>query len=414
MSRKLDLRTAPRIAHYFRDVDLVGKSRPEFLPEGFPLNCQNDNDKWSAAYLLRIAVRFRHLWATYGIRDGVRTIQGPQPVVCFSSFSLADLITVRDGFRPQNEAVTQFALTFPKKNAERGGIQPLAHWSHGGAYLQDGTPLELNGHGNPQNQFRFVDAEYNLSNQLRGCAEWRWQYSGNYPRSIDRIEMDGVEGNTIPGLKLTQKKWSGIGVVVPDMATARVLQYDILLLIDRKIVSETQFDHILVCDQLPASMSGLGEEDMRTSFSKACFDFKACMSVSILGAHVSLLDFSSRVLILETSTLRNPVREKGGCWLWFEDNTHPYIRALIKMGRVKANKRGRYLASLDELDLYRDLREREGIAGELSAQLQERFGIRSSYFSVLNSHCPDDDPCYCGRCWGGGYYITDTPDDEEE
>lgn len=413
MSKKLDLRTAPRIAHYFRDVDLVGKSRPEFIPEGFPLNCQNDDDKWSATYLLRIAVRFRHIWATYGTRDGARTIQGPQPVVCFSNFSLVDLITVRDGFRPQNEAVTQYALTFPVKAAERGGIQPLAHWSHGGAYLQDGTPLELNGHEEPQNQFRFVDAEYNLSNQLRGCSEWRWQYSGNYPRCIERIEMGGVEGNAVPGLKLTQKKWSGIGVVVPDMATARVLQYDILSLIDRGIVSETQFDHVLVCDQLPVNIDGFGEEELQAAFSKACFDFKSCMAVSTLKASVTSLDFSSRLLILESSTPKRSVRERGGCWLWFENNAHPYIRALIKSGRVKANERGRYLASLEELDPSRDLRERQEIAVELSKQLLESFGIRSSYFSVLNSQCPDDDPAYSGRPWGGGYFITPAPDDDE-
>lgn len=413
MPKKIDLRTTPRIAHYFRDVDLTGKSCPEFVPEGFPLNCQNDDDQWSAGFLLRVALRFRHLWATFGIRGGKRTIHGPQPAVCFTNFNLADLIAVRDGLRPKNEAATQYALTFPIKIAEKGGIWPFAHWPNGQANLQNGVASELEGRKDVQNKFRYVGAEENLSNQFNGGSEWRWHYPGNYGRCVDKIEMDGVEDNTIPGLKLSQKKWSGIGVVVPNLAAARKVQYDILSLIDRGVVSETHFDHILVCDMLPASIDDLSEEDMRIAFSKACFDFKSCMAVSNLEASVSSLDFSSRVEMLESATLKKPWTEGGGCWLWFEDNTHRYVRALIKADRVKANNKGRYLASLGELDPHRDLRERQGITIELSKQLQERFGIRSSYFAVLDSQCPNDVPSYCGRLWGGGYYITAAPECED-
>jgi hypothetical protein len=126
------------------------------------------------------------------------------------------------------------------------------------------------------------------------------------------------------------------------------------------------------------------------------------------------LIFESRVLILETMMPNVPVSEHGGCWLWFKDITHRYVRALISAGRVRVNQRGRYLASLDELDPRRDLRERQNIALKLSQELQDKFGIRSSYFSVLNSQSPDDMPTYSGESWGGGYYITGTPEDEDE
>jgi hypothetical protein len=374
MPKKVDLRMSPRIAHYFRDVDLRSKSRPEFVPESFPLHCRPDDDRWSAGYLLRIAVRFQHLWATYGVRNGERTITGPHPAVCFSDLSLSDLIAVRDGFLPRDESATQYAITFPLTIAENGGIQPVTQPSQ----------------------------------------EWRWQYTGNYDRCIDRIEMDGVEGSVIPGLKLSQKKWSGLGIVVPNMVTARVLQYDLLLLIDQGVVSQTHFDHMLVCDELPASIDGLGEEEMRAAYSKACFDFRECIRVSASEADVSRLDFSSRVLILESTTPKRPVVERGGCWLWFQDNTHPYVRALIVAGLVELNERGRYLASLDELDPHRDLRERQEITRKLSQELQEKYGIRSSYFIVLNSYDPDDHPCYSRMNWGGGYFITDSPEDEED
>lgn len=125
--------------------------------------------------------------------------------MCFTNFNLADLIAVRDGLRRKNEAATQYALTLPIKIAERGGIRPFAHWPNGQANLQDATTLELEGREDAQNQFRYVGTEDILSNQLGGGAEWRWQYPRNYDRCIDKIEMDGVEGNTIPGLKLSQK-----------------------------------------------------------------------------------------------------------------------------------------------------------------------------------------------------------------
>lgn len=222
--------------------------------------------------------------------------------------------------------------------------------------------------------------------------------------------MGGTEGHAIPGLNLSLKKWSGIGVVVPDLAAAHQLQYDILSLIDRGVVSATHIDHILVCDQLPASIEGLGVEDMQAAFSRACFDFKSCMTVSSPEAQVFELDFSSRVFLLESSAPRKPVMEQGGCWLWFADNTHIYVRGLLKAGRVKVNKQGRYLASLDELDPRRDLRQRQEMAAEVSRQLQEKFGIQSSYFSVLNSGSPNGIPSFSGSLWKGGYFIGEEPE----
>lgn len=395
MSKKLDLRMAPRIAHYFRDVDLTSNSRPELIPAQFPMNCESGDDQWSAGFLLRIAVRFQHLWATYGNRNGERTIEGQQPAVCFSPFNLADLIAVRNGLPPQNEAVTWFALTFPIAVAEKGGILPFI-----------GEAAGRDGHGE--------DAGHKLHDSSISGSEWRWYYSGNYHRAMENIGMDGVEGNAIPGLKLCQKKWSGIGVVVPDKVTARVLQYDILSLIDRGLVSETHFDHILVCDQLPANLDRLAEREPSAVFSKACFDFKSCMAVTEPVIEMTQLSFSSRLSKLESSTRKKTVREQGGCWLWFQDNTDPYVRALIKAGRVKPNKAGRYLASLDELDPHRDLRERQQMATALAELLDERFGVRSCYYSVLNSQSPDGIPSYSGRWWESAYFITDGPEDDED
>ncbi|MCF5716003.1 hypothetical protein I9H06_10520 [Pseudomonas tremae] len=40
------------------------------------------------------------------------------------------------------------------------------------------------------------------------------------------------------------------------------------------------------------------------------------------------------------------------------------------------------------------------MAKAVSRNLQERFFVRSSYFSVLGSMCPDDAPSYSVTVWG--------------
>ncbi|MDR6927848.1 DUF4427 domain-containing protein [Pseudomonas sp. BE134] len=139
-------------------------------------------------------------------------------------------------------------------------------------------------------------------------------------------------------------------MVVSTQADAIRLQYDMLSLIDQGLISQSHFDHLLVCDQLPASLSGLTEEEINAAVSADNFDFKSCMVISGEAAAAALKDFSSRVSTLELSTPKCRVRESGGCWVSFEDNTHPYVRALLKAGRVVANQLGRYLGNLDELD----------------------------------------------------------------
>ncbi len=166
---------APRVAHFFRDVGLGTQSCPEFVPESFSSYCQDDDDYWSAGFLLRVAVRMHHLWPTYGVRDGKRTIQGEQPAVCFARFSLADLIAVRDGFTTQNGAVTQYAITFPMDVALEGGIQSVIRWTGGQAKLQDGTLIDGLAREDADNQYRYVDEDPNAPYQPSACSERRWR-----------------------------------------------------------------------------------------------------------------------------------------------------------------------------------------------------------------------------------------------
>lgn len=404
----------PRVAHFFRDVNLIGSSRPEFIPEAFPSYCQPDDDDWTAGLLLRLAMRMHHLWPTFGVRDGNRTILGPHPAVCFANFSLTELVAVFGGADGTNSVVTKYAITFLQSAAKAGDVLPVIQWAEGQAYLQDGTPIKGLIRKNGRIQYRYIAEESSGPIQPKPCTEWRWRYPGNYYDLIENIEEDGYEDNVIPGLDITLENWSGMGIVVPDLTTAGLLQYDVLCMIDLGLVSETHVDHILVCDQLPVSIEGLDDEALQQAFSNACLDFTSALSVSVDEAQAADQDFSSRVIEQEASIPKEFVQEWGGCWLWFKDNTHPYVRALVKAGRVRPNLKGRYLASLDGLDRRRDLREREAIVLALSEQLREQYGIQSSYFSVRESYSPDEYPYYAGEIWGGGYFILPTPEEDDE
>jgi hypothetical protein len=403
-----------RIAHYFRDVDLASNSSPGFVPEHFSGNCWAEED-WPGLFLLRVAIRFHHIWATFGIRNGQATIHGTQPAVCFSKFRVADLIAARDKMPGTDRVVTQYAVTFPTSSAERAGAAHVLQGVDLRTLLQQGrsagavTQEEV-----WQNQFRHVDGQIDMFGTQGPSAEWRWRYPRNYRRAIDKIQREGRVRGRLPGLDLTGKKWSGIGVTVATHTDALRVQYDILTLIDQGLVSVDHFDHLLVCERLPPSLEGLFDGDLDAAAKAACFDFKACLAVSDEAAAVTLADFSARVSALEVSTPKKETHERGGCWVYLQDNSHPYVRALLKAGRVVVNQQGRYLATLDELGRGRDLRERQNMVKVLCKQLEQEHGVACSYFSVLNSWQPDDSPSFCGRLWSRLYQITSEPEEDEE
>lgn len=413
MAQRTDVEQINRVAHYFRDVDLTSDSCPAFVPESFSPNCWAE-DRWSGRFLLRVAIRFHHIWATFGVRNGHATIPGAHPAVCFSGFTVDDLIAIQDGMASADSAVTQYAVTFPASSAQRAGATEVVQGGDLRAVLQASHPLEPVTQDEVwRNQYRYVPGQLDIFGNQATAVEWRWPYTRNYRRAIDKIEREGRLGDKLPGLDLAQKKWSEIGVVVATEADALSLQYDILCLIDQQLVSVDHFDHLLVCGRLPVELDGLTEEGRDAAMTAACFDFKSCLAVSDEAAAFAAADFAARVSALEASSFKKETQERGGCWIYFENNAHPYVRALLKAGRVVVNKSGRYLGTLDELGRGRDLGERQQIVKVLCQQLEQEHGVACSYFSVRDSWQPDDLPSYCGHPWSGFYRITDEPDEED-
>ncbi|MCK1791691.1 DUF4427 domain-containing protein [Pseudomonas violetae] len=408
-------RSFSRVAHYFRNVDLSSDSSPDFIPEGFWSGCCVEAPYWPALILLREAIRSHHIWATFGIRNGRETINGTQPAVCFSGFNVADLIAVRDGLSAADEHATQYAITFHTRSAELAGAEQVVRGGNLRAFIQKESGLGFVPEADVvSKEFRYIDVQLDLFREQTSQPEWRWPYTGDYRRAVTKIEEEGYEANPIPGLDFAQGRWGGIGVVVSTEADALRLQYDMLSLIDQGLVPQSHFDHLLICDRLPASLNGLSESKINKAARAACFDFRSCMSISDEAAAAALEDFTRQLSTLEISTSKRQIHELGGCWVSFQDNTHPYVRALLKTGRVVVNKKGRYLGNLNELDPRRDLRERQEMVKILCQQLKEEHGVACCYYSVRNSWRPDGSPFYCGKPWSGLHRITDEPDEEDE
>lgn len=408
MSNNIRFDLSDRLIHFFRRVDLEGNSAPAIQPEHFAFNSYVEGTVWPPLFLLRCAVRSHRLWATWSVRSGVRTIFGPRPAVCFSEMPLAAFLESSRNRESAGQAMSGYALTFPKAAMHAVGTNPVIY-----GLTERNVPLPKGPGGGARvfspevlpesEQYRYVT--YNPSGSYKVDwmheREWRWPYPGSLVRVEQEFENYGLISNAadIPGFDFSDRRLRGIGIIVKSVEDARKLKHDVLALVDRGVVHRKHFDHILVHDLLPDTSCLIGPDDVHTAIDQSLIDFSGYFDLPDADVEEIVSDFSGRVQCLEERApkMTSPPLERGGCWLWFHDNTHPYVRALVQAGRVTVNKEGRYVASLDELNSSRDLRERQQIALELARGLQSEFGIHAGFFLVLNSFDPDEIPFYIDR-----------------
>jgi hypothetical protein len=409
-NRRFDL--SDRLIHFFREVDLEGPSAPLIQPEMFAFNSYVEDTKWPALFLLRCAIRSHRLWATWSMRKNVRTIFGPRPAVCFSEMPIAAFLESSEVREAAGQAMSTYALTFPKTKMHSLGANPVIYGLTDDFILptgDGGVPRLIAGDKLPlREQYRYVT--YNPSGPYKVDwlheREWRWPHDGDFSELESEMEEYGIvsSADDIPGFDFSHPNLQGIGVIVKTDEDARRIRHDVLTLIDRGKVSNTHFDHILIKDRLPKSSNLYTPLAVEDAIDNALLDFSSYFNLEQANVSKAESDFSARVLSIEkgSSKASSGRREYGGCWLWLHDNSHPYVRALLQAGRVKVNKEGRYIASLDELNANRDLRERENLTKALAVQLKNDLQVESGYFSVLDSHDPDMVP----------FYIDCAPDDD--
>lgn len=389
------------LIHFFREVDLNGRNSI-VLPEHMGWGNLAEGSVLPAIYMLRCSIRQQRLWATWSFRNGRRTIYGPCPAICFTEMPLAAFLEASEIRESRREAMSQYALVFPKKALFKAGANPVIYGlddrnansiekSRGGARLFDSEILPLD------EQYRYVT--YNpLGNHPVDWSherEWRWPYKESIAEYEAEIEKYGVVScfSDVPALEYTEGI-SGLGVIVKTQQESLLIQHDILRLVDSGLIQPETFRFILCADNLPTSSKLRSPQETSDAINESLIDLSIYFSYEEEELNELVNDFQNLVNAAALRVSDAIEGEFGGCWLWFLDNTSKLTRALLKDGRLTVNKDGRYLVELSEFSSVPALARRQEMTQWLAKDVESRFGVECGYMSVLGSQNPNSVPFY--------------------
>lgn len=356
-----------------------------------------------ASFMLRAALRNGRLWATWSMRNGVRTIYGPSPAICFTEMPIAAFLQAGKYRWKSGQAMSPFALVFPKRDLYQLGARPVI----AGVSSDSSFSVYYDAAGNrmlPESilpsaeQFRHVTFDIGGVRDIDWTheREWRWPYRGGFSAGTQRIQEVGIVSSwdEIPGLDFYRAGISGIGVIVETTRQAEFVVSDMLTLIDSGQAHAETFGFVLASNILPAPNHLQDPAGIAQAIESAMVNLDPYFSLS----HEMCDEFSNRfselVRQVEESAGVYSHGEFGGCWLWLHNNASPLTRALLQTRRAFVTPEGRYLASLYEFSDSRGLREREAMTSRLASMVREEFETSCDYFSVLHSDDPTAVPFY--------------------
>lgn len=359
-----------------------------------------------ANFMLRAALRNGRLWATWSFRRGIRTIYGPSPAICFTEMPIAAFIEAGYARRAKGQAMSPFALVFPKDALHDIGARPVMYGlsedvilpsgSGGGQRLLSENVLPL------QEQYRYVSHSLGPGKTVDWTheREWRWPYRGDitaFQSEADEYGGSVADWYCIPGLDFYKYGFQGIGVIVETKSQANLVVSDMLTLVDSGIATEHTFGFVLATGFLPAPNQLRDPTHISQAIGNAMVDLAPFFAMSPTSCEDYSNRFAKLVSDIEAVAGAPIYGEFGGCWLWLHDNTAPLTRALLRTGRAFVSRDGRYLASLYEFSDMRSIREREAMAAKLSELVLIEFQTKTCQFSVLGSDDPTSVPFYAGN-----------------
>ncbi len=390
------------LLHFFREIDLQS-SNSIIFPEDMGFSNIHEDDILSPLFMLRCAIRHGRLWATWAKRNGKRTIYGPNPAVCFTEMPIAAFLESSKQREAQGEAMSSFALVFPKKDMFKADAIPVIYG------LSDKTVVVPSGEKYKKRifdpkilpeieQFRYVtyNPGSNYPVDWTHEREWRWPYRGDLSGFEKELETYGiVDGpDDIPGFDFYQNGIKEMGVIVKTQEQAQWVIHDILCLVDRGVIQKDTFGFVLPVDKLSSYDKLREPKNLSDIISESLIDLEPYFSISETEFDKINKDFSTIVSDVERNS-GNPERgEIGGCWLWILDNTSILARALIYSERLRVSKDNKYLVWLDEFSDMRSMSQREAMTEEVASKITEKYGVECGYYSVLGSNDVNRVPFY--------------------
>lgn len=389
-----------RLIHFFRKLDSEDDSAPE-IPEDWGFGNIADDTVFSSMFLMRSAIRYGHLWATWSLRKKIRTIYGPYPAICFSEMPTAAFIEASRARQKVGQKISSHALTFLKKEMYSIGANPAIYGlsdrlatlpSHGEPRMIDSSLLP------EREEYRYITYNPTARTAIDWTheREWRWPCTDDISAFEKEIEemgiVDGVKD--IPGLDLYSSELKDIGVIVNSQDESQMVLHDILSLIDRGIISKKTYSYILITESITEVSSIRDPKQERDAIRAAMIDLAPFTTPEPVRDKKIADRICGMVQDIENKAGNLEDGELGGCWLWLIDNFHEVTRALLYQGKIVVNNDGKYLVELTDYDARRSLRQREEMTKELATLVYNEFGLTAGYFSVLGSQDYNEVPFY--------------------
>lgn len=356
-----------------------------------------------ASFMLRAALRNGRLWATWSMRNGVRTVYGPSPAICFTEMPIAAFLQTGRARWKSGQAMSPFALVFPKEALYRLGALPVISGVASGAnfaasYDVAGNRMLPESIIPSVEQFRYVKFDIGGTKNIDWTheREWRWPCRADFSILNQKIQHFGTVSSwdEIPGLDFYLAGISGIGVIVETGEQAKLVVSDMLTLVDSGQATAETFGFVMASKLLPTPNHLQSPENIAQAIANAMVNLDPYFSQPQAACEALSNRFGELVRQVEDSAGAPSNGEFGGCWLWLHDNASPLTRALLRTERAFVSRDGRYLASLYEFSDSRGLREREAMASRLASMVRAEFETSCGYFSVLCSDNPTSVPFY--------------------
>jgi len=410
-NRRYDL--SDRLIHFFRDVDESSLDSPE-TPQHWGYASVAEDWTRPAIFLLRHAIRQGRLWATWSIRGGKRTIYGPRPAVCLTEMPIAAFVEASQLRAAKGEAMSSFALVLPKAAAFAAGARPVIYGlsksaspsggKGGGPRIFADTVLPAD------EQYRYVSYNPTAGNlDWTHEREWRWPLSA--PSWHDEDGLPPGDSDDLPGLILDQTSMRGLGVIVATELQAQQVIYDIITKVDRGEVAKDHYQFVLAHETIPNWSKLRDHGRMEKAISKRLIDLAPYFSIKKARAKALAAAFDLLVTEIDEAAgtkASDGIWENGATWLWVVGNRNELVRALIREGRVSVNKEGKYLVDLPQFHKNRSIRRQQELADLVGAEIEKRYGLRATYYTVIGSTDPNAIPYYNGDMLDDEFHYNET------
>lgn len=332
-----------------------------------------DVDILPAFYMFREALRSGRLWATWSYRNGLPTIYGDDPAICFTNMPITAFLLSSTERHQRRQKISSIGLCFPKKALFNIGTRPVIY---GTSSENDDVRYDA---FNAKEQYRYVNYVAGRIDWTHE-REWRWPCRSDQDKNLSFYNVANCEGS---------------GIIVETRAQADVIIKDILTLIDSGKISSCFFSFIVIRDEVLPNLTRINQNSVSYIIENGMIDLEAYYSYRNDQLPDKFLQFI-RHLDPSIFTKNNALQPQEKPWLWLFDNKNLLTRSLIFEGLAFITKDGRYLVDVQKLcdnpSFLKDIQNFDKLVDLIS----EEFSINCCRFSVTNSNDPMSIPNYVG------------------